>query len=1039
MLKKYRNRIQLTQKELSESTSFTSGAYGHWESGRSKPNWENLKELILFFVEKSAIETSEEVEAILDCYDYLDRMSPTEIHHLFISNRYFSIESIPNEQCVGRTREREAIIQHFEQNERFISLIGFGGLGKTRLAYEVAKKYLSAYGDVCFILLENKSFMEGLGQILDVYALGSNDSQSYAPRARSERGDLYSLVLNQLSQQDKDTLLVLDNCEHLQDGNSYALLSNFILDVLRRVPHVKILLTSRSPLNHKNLNEREFYIEALGFPQEDDVSDLAAYPAVQLLMLQAAKHGFQLSSKNEAYIAKICRELEGWPLAIELAGALIKDDLTCEGLATELPNISSMTPSFQAQESKHRHSNLKTIFEYDWQLFSKNQQAFLKQLAPLPTYFDEDVVMHMCHSLPGWRVHLNHFVSIRIIEQNHIKGIGTFYSFHGILQDLIADKLALDAGLKNGLSQQMSAYYLKLLQDMEGAIKNKDDNTKQKISLVQKNIEAGFTGALLHDNSAVIKGYVDCLSKFYTNYSLNEEAFDFYNKYLEKVDVLFFDYNDQPNIQHTRANWWHHFGKVCYQLGRQDLSEIYLRKALQILDRDVLGPYQNSSQTYHNNLWAYLLQVLIGLEFLKQILYFRRPSVQKFITPVIIFLFGRNNRTNRLSEAAYVYEDLAQVYYFLSDDFRTQYTSLRGLNLAEFAGNSKALAKFYATALVGISTDPRLRNLVSTYQKLSFEEADKLKAQSAQGYQDVYGWVLTLVSHYHIGMGHLSDGEKFISEAVRFNREAANLRRLIETQVNLLNTYQFRGDFKTAMKIWREIRNNGYEQGDKQAIMWSVLGEINQSVSLGQEISVSRLIHQMRDVLVINQDKISDSEVENAIYLMERIMQECIKIGDKTTIPNYISFKALVYLRNANYDRTHSAVGESLQVLKSSPITTYTNFTAYSCTAEASLRLLEKRPTAEHLKMAKQACGYMDNFARAFPVGRLRANIWSGLYQWLNGNQEKAFTQWTASLKLAENQGFEFDKGLLLYELGLRKKDKSNLMEAAKLFETLNA
>jgi hypothetical protein len=208
---------------------------------------------------------------------------------------------------VGRGREL-AELDALLRRTRLLTLCGTGGVGKTRLALELAREAEASYesGAVLVELAsvgDSRLVTEAVGAALDVRPLTSQDlldavAQFVAPRM---------------------LLLVLDNCEHLLSAS--AALADTLL---RAAPQLTILATSREPL--RVTGEVVFRVPSLGLPNPDQPPDpqrLREYEAVSLFVERAAAAapGFVLEDDNAADVARICLRLDGLPLALELAAA----------------------------------------------------------------------------------------------------------------------------------------------------------------------------------------------------------------------------------------------------------------------------------------------------------------------------------------------------------------------------------------------------------------------------------------------------------------------------------------------------------------------------------------------------------------------------------------------------------------------------------------------------------------------------------------------------------------------------------------------
>lgn len=201
---------------------------------------------------------------------------------------------------VGRGAELDRVVERLE-SVRFVSLVGPGGIGKTRLAAAAAVTLRARSGaELCWVdlvcLTESGFLVSHVAAALGL---------------REHRGE--RTLVERL--QATDTLLVFDNCEHVARACG-ALVETLLRDCVR----LRAVATTRTPLG--TTSESVWRVPPLAVPRCDDDDDAAA---LQLFALRAAdvQPAFTLNAANRPAIARICRRLDGLPLAIELAAARV--------------------------------------------------------------------------------------------------------------------------------------------------------------------------------------------------------------------------------------------------------------------------------------------------------------------------------------------------------------------------------------------------------------------------------------------------------------------------------------------------------------------------------------------------------------------------------------------------------------------------------------------------------------------------------------------------------------------------------------------
>jgi predicted ATPase/DNA-binding SARP family transcriptional activator len=257
---------------------------------------------------------------------------------------------------VGREREIAQIIDHLRHPDcRLLSLIGPGGIGKTRLALAVAERIKDDYARgahfVSLAALISPDAMAGaIATALDFQFFPSPDSQEQQ-------------LVNYLRA--KEMLIILDNIEHLLDG------IDPVDHILTEAPQVTLIATSREALNLGW--ERRYDVEGLAIPDEDA---FASTDAVRLFVDRArsAQPAFHIADER-ACVVDICQRVEGMPLGIELAASWLRV-LPCGDIAGELFELES-----HARHTPARHRSLRALFGHTWARLPEREQRMFRAMA----------------------------------------------------------------------------------------------------------------------------------------------------------------------------------------------------------------------------------------------------------------------------------------------------------------------------------------------------------------------------------------------------------------------------------------------------------------------------------------------------------------------------------------------------------------------------------------------------------------------------------------------------------------------------------
>lgn len=266
---------------------------------------------------------------------------------------------------IGREREI-AQVRGFLSRTRLLTLIGAGGVGKTRLAFQVA--------DEASVDFEDGVWAVDLAPLADA-ALVPRTAASVLGVTEQPGRDVTETLVAAL--RDKTLLLVLDNCEHLRPACAH-----FADAVLRGCPRVYLLVTSREPLSVPG--ETLWRVPSLSLPDPGlvpPVKRLGDYEALRLFMERARARDprFAVTAANARAVVQICRRLDGIPLAIELAASRTRV-LAVEQIALRLDDRFGLLTGGGAS-SLPRHQTLRATMDWSYGLLGPQEQMLLRRLS----------------------------------------------------------------------------------------------------------------------------------------------------------------------------------------------------------------------------------------------------------------------------------------------------------------------------------------------------------------------------------------------------------------------------------------------------------------------------------------------------------------------------------------------------------------------------------------------------------------------------------------------------------------------------------
>ena len=347
---------------------------------------------------------------------------------------------------VGRESELAQLERILSSSEcRLLTLMGPGGVGKTRLARQFASTQVAAYPHgVVFVPLATCSSGEQLLEaIAEALPLSFRLEADAPPALEQERAQLSDYL------RPRSILLVLDNMEHLTD------VATLLSDILAEAPGVKLLVTSRERL----ALPEEWVMEVQGLPYSisDECEDGATSSAVQLFTkcAQRARADLRLQDADWPAVTRICQLVEGVPLAIELAAAWV-GILSCREIAAELERDLGLLVSRQ-RGALERHTSLRAAFEHSWKLLSGAEKSAFSQLAVFRGGFTRGAAAQVA------RASLEMLSALADKSLLHRDAKGR-YTIHQVLWQYAAEMLGRTPEVRSSTLSRHCEYYLNLLE-----------------------------------------------------------------------------------------------------------------------------------------------------------------------------------------------------------------------------------------------------------------------------------------------------------------------------------------------------------------------------------------------------------------------------------------------------------------------------------------------------------------------------------------------------------------------------------------------
>ena len=299
-----------------------------------------------------------------------------------------SLEATPNNlpkhltSFIGREREIEEAEELLER-ARLLTLLGIGGLGKTRLSLQIAGDVLDSYRDGAWFV--------DLAPIRDPSIMASEAAKVLGVREEPGRPLIETLCAHL---KPRNLLLILDNCEHLIKPSA-----ELVHAILGAAPEVRIIATSREALRVPG--EQTYTVTPLPVPNRSDgIEALSRSPAVRLFVERAQLHRptFALNEQEAPAVAELVARLEGIPLALELAAARVRA-LTVAEINVRLKDRYKLLTG-GGRVLLERQQTLRALVDWSYDLLQEHEQVLLARLAVFANGFELASAEEVCGADP---------------------------------------------------------------------------------------------------------------------------------------------------------------------------------------------------------------------------------------------------------------------------------------------------------------------------------------------------------------------------------------------------------------------------------------------------------------------------------------------------------------------------------------------------------------------------------------------------------------------------------------------------------------
>lgn len=692
---------------------------------------------------------------------------------------------LPLTPFVGREAELDGVARRLKKTDcRWLTIVGLGGSGKSRLALQAAIEQGAAFAHGAYFVAlapvaSTELLVPAIAEALALSFIGRDD-----PKLQ---------LFNSLRQ--KELLLVLDNFEHLREGAS------LVSDILRNAAGVKVLLTSQERLGAPE--EWTLDLAGLRYPDAEADDDFESYSAVQLFMHSARRvhWNFAPTEMERRSIARVCRLVEGMPLAVELAAAWVRV-IACEEIAQEIGHgldvLGTTLPGLP-----ERHRSLRVVFDHSWQRLTEAEQAVFRKLS----VFRGGCTRTAAEQVAGASLSM----LAALADSSCLRRTATgCYAIHELLRQYAEGKLREAAGEYEAAHHRHSGFYSNFLQQQESLLKGQGQPEAVAAIVAEiENVRAGWRWAIAHKDHAAIGRALESLRLFYDLrgwFHEGEAAFAHATEVLQVTGNEAADHLRQ--VTHHRAMTRH--GTFLHRLGQQPR------------DRELLE-------------WSYA--------------FFRQSSEPYELAYVLHCLGVVAYARGEYAEARRLLVEALEGWRQIEDEWAIGYTLMSLGNIARDIGEYVEAQKTHTESLASFTARGHPRGIALALSNLGtlasdrgdYAEAKRLYLESLtikRQLGDQYGIASSLnnLGYVIACLGEYAEAKRLHRDSLAIKREIGDQRGVAYSLSNLGDVAERVGDPEEARQLFHDSLRLRRQIGDRWGAAYSLnrLGAVAEVLGDGE-------------------------------------------------------------------------------------------------------------------------------------------------------------------------------------------------------------
>lgn len=488
----------------------------------------------------------------------------SEIDYPELNTATAAISNLPSDivKLIGREKDIDYIISSFRNKERMITITGPGGMGKTSLALNVCQEMKNEFNNGVYYV--DLSSVFDISLVAESIAFSMNLNEKYYSNESNLTGYLKT----------KNVLLLLDNFEQISGTPA------LIVNMLSECPELKLLITSRIPLNLKF--EKEYSLSPLSLPNlksPADIENLMSSDAIKLFIDRAVRvlPAFKATDSNASAIAAICIQLDGIPLAIELACARLKL-FTPQQLLQKLNDKLNLLKGNQTDRPE-RHQTLRNTIMWSFELLSDKEKRLFELLAVFTGGCSFDAVSILSEGIIDDENELmdtmQNLIEKSLVLRRDDESENLRCSMFETIKEFAFEKLSGQKEFLTELFRKHSDYYLALSEEAEKHLTGKD--LKHWLDLIESdlsNIRTALSRAETSGDTETALKFCASMWRFWIiRGNLN-------NDYKLVKNILSMPYDD--SLKSLRAKVLNGIGTIVHELSDYKTAYPLIKESLNI-------------------------------------------------------------------------------------------------------------------------------------------------------------------------------------------------------------------------------------------------------------------------------------------------------------------------------------------------------------------------------------------------------------------------------------------------------------------------